>query len=193
MPQPIKIGTALGVLAAGVGAIASQLPGLSFFTNNAPPEFGLLSLMTSGLTLAIFVWVLTTTPEESDRSRSGLIAIGSAIVLGIAYVGLLNWLTVWSPAETGVAQRFPIGFGLSDFSLTDNARQLLKDSATETTTQDLMLKIGGFRPGGPQLLWKPWTITSAWLLLSAVFLITYSLWSFGLACVATRMVNRKSD
>lgn len=192
MAKPIEIGTALGVLAAGAGAIASQLPGLSFFTSNAPPSFGLLSLMTSGLTLAIFVWVLTTTPADSDRSRTGLIAVGAAIVLGLAYAGLLNWVTVPAPAETGVAQRFQIGFGLSDFSLTDDARRLLKASPADTTIEDLMLMKGAFRPGGPQLLWKPWTITAAWLLLSTVFLLAYSLWSFGLACVATRMVGRKS-
>jgi hypothetical protein len=191
--KPIEISTALGALAAGTGAIASQLPGLSFFTSNAPPSFGLLGLMTSGLTLAIFVRVLATTPEALDRSRAGLLAVAGAVVLGLSYVSLLNWVTVPAPVETGVDRRYQIGFGLSDFSLTDRAKAALKTGADGVTSEDLMLMNGAFRPGGPQLLWKPWTITLARALLSAVFLLAYFLWSFGLACVATRMVKRSSQ
>jgi hypothetical protein len=192
VPKPIEIGTALGLTAAGAGAVGSQLPGLSFFTSNAPPSFGLLGLMTSGLTLAIFVWVLASTPASRDRSRTGLVAIGASVLLGLAYAGLLNWVTVPAPAETGVDQRLQIGFGLSDFSLTDSAKALLKVAHGEMTPEDLMLQIGAFKPGGPQLLWKPWTITLAWTLLSGVFLAAYFLWSFGLACVASRMVKHTS-
>lgn len=190
MPRPIDIGTALGVLAAGAGAIASQLPGLSFFTSNAPPSFGVLGLMTSGLTLAVFVWVLSSTPPSRDRSRTGLIATGAAVLLGLGYVGLLNWVTVPAPAETGIDQRFQIGFGLLNFSLTDDARSLMHSSGGPATPEDLMLVKGAFRPGGPQQLWNAWTITLAWTMLSGVFLAVYFLWAFGLACVATRLVRR---
>lgn len=190
MAKPLEIGTALGVLVAGAGAVASQLPGLSFFTSNAPPSFGLLALVTSGLTLAIFVWVLTTTPPSRDRSRMGLVAIVAAILLGVAYAGLLNWVTVPAPAETGVDQRYQIGFGLSDFSLTDRGKASLKTAPGGLTPQDLMLNNGAFRFGGPELIWRPWTITLAELLLTGVFLVTYFLWAFGLACVSTRLVKR---
>ncbi len=182
----------MGVLVGGAGAVASQLPGLSFFTSNAPPSFGLLSLMTSGITLAIFVRVLTTTSASHDRSRTGLVAISGAIVLALTYAGLLGWVTVSAPQETGVAQRFQIGFGLSSFSLTEEAKVLLQATPGGATPEDLMLMKGAFRPGGPQLLWKSWTITLAWSLLTAVFLLAYGLWSFGLACVGSRMVASRS-
>ncbi|NKK60603.1 hypothetical protein [Rhizobium ruizarguesonis] len=176
----------LAILTASAGAIASQLPGLSFFTDYTPPSFGLMTLLTGGLTLAVFVWVLASTPRSSNFAGFGVATIVIAVLLAVIYLALLSWVTVPAPIETGIDERFQIGFGLLDFSLTDRARTLLQ-SHNGSTPQDLMLAVAGFRPGGAELLWKPWTVTSAWLLLVCNFILTYFLWSLGLALIATRL------
>jgi hypothetical protein len=187
-PGARRIGGAVSVLAATASGVASQLPGISFFTHQAPPNFGPLSLMTGGLTLAIFVWVFSK-KNDAQRVRNGIAGVTAAVLLAIAYTALLNWVTVPPPAETGVAERFQIGFGLSTFSLTTDGINALRLDPL-ATAQELMLMLGGFQPGGTGLIWKPWTITVAWLILSLTFVLAYIAWSFGLACIAARLTER---
>jgi hypothetical protein len=184
-----KIGGAAAALSVGATALASQLPGVSFFTNFAPPNFGALTLMTGGLTLAIFVWVFVNRPARAN-AKTGIAAVVCAVLLAIVYSALLNWTTVLPPAGTGSTQRFQIGFGLASFSLGPEGLKLLQSSPSSVTPEDLMLAKAAFRPGGPELIWKPWTVTVAWLLSSGFFLLSYLAWSFGLASVALSLTGR---
>jgi hypothetical protein len=188
-----RIHSAVAALVMGTTALGSQLPGLSFFTNFAPPLFGPLKLMSGGLTLAIFVWVLLSPPKRAARAGLGVAAVIVAVSLAIIYSALLDWTTVSAPPESGIEQRFQIGFGLTPFSLTQEGIKLVQSSPDTATPENLMLTVGAFRPGGPGLIWKSWTITAAWLLLSCVFLFAYLAWSFGLACVALRLTNRSKS
>jgi hypothetical protein len=185
-----RIRDAVSRMSVAAGGLASQLPGVSFFTDQAPPSFGLLTLMTGGLTLAVFVWVFSMRPSASRRARHGVISVIIAIVLALAYTALLNCLTVSAPPETGVSARFQIGFGLLPFSLTPAGLTAVKTSPGNATAEYLMLIKGAFRPGGAELIWKPWTITAAWLILSGTFVLAYLCWAFGLACIAVRLSDR---
>jgi len=182
--------TALGTGAAAAG---SQLPGVAFFTNFAPPSFDPITLITGGLTLAIFVWVFFRLPNEVVSTQIGVAAVIVSVVLAILYSALLNWTTVLAPPETGIAQRFQIGFGLAPLSLTPEGLKLVQSNPEGATPEYLMLAKGAFRPGGAALIWKLWTITVAWLLLSAVFVLTYITWAFGLACVAIKLTGRSES
>jgi hypothetical protein len=165
---------------------------VTFFTNFAPPNFGPLELLTGGLTLAIFAWVFLSRPPGLSGAQSGISAVLVAVILAIVYTAMLNWTTVLAPPETGNAQRFQIGFGLAPFSLTPEGSRLVQESPDRVTPEYLMLATGAFRPGGPEVVWKPWTITAAWLLLSCIFLLSYLAWSFGLACVALNLTGRSN-
>lgn len=187
-----RIRGAAAVLGTCATALGSQLPGLSFFTSFAPPDFGPLKLITGGLTLAIFVWVFLSRPPGAAGARTGILAVIAAVFFAIVYSALLNWTTVSAPPETGSAQRFQVGFGLAPFSLTPEGHKLIQSNPDGVTPEDLMLAKALFRPHGPELIWKPWTITAAWLLLSCVFLLSYLAWSFGLACVALNLTGRSN-
>jgi hypothetical protein len=182
---------ALTALVVVVGALASQLPGLSFFSEYAPPSFGMLALVTSGLTLGVFALVFVTTSNASHLVRRGAIGVVAAIVLALIYTALLDWVTVMPPDGTGSTQRYQIGFGLSHFSLTPAG---LADLTANPglTAQDLLLRAGGFRQDGPHLVWHSWTVFTAWLVLSLVFLAAYAAWSFGLACLAKWLLPKTS-
>src|SRR5260221_2596035 len=93
-------------------ALSSQLPSISFFTDYAPPDFGVLKLMTSGLTLALVVWVFSTAPSHDRRCQVGMLAITCAVVFAVIYSALLSWVTVRAPPEVGLITRFQIGFGM---------------------------------------------------------------------------------
>src|SRR5690348_13598813 len=75
MTRQDMITNSLSALVVVVGALASQLPGISFFTEYAPPSFGMLALVTTGLTLAVFAWVFVSpTREPKSAKRSGILA-----------------------------------------------------------------------------------------------------------------------
>lgn len=192
IPEEHRIYGAITALATGAGALASQLPGLVFFSQYAPPSFGPVTLMTGGLSLAVFVWVFSNSTMKSASTSLGTSSIIASVVLAIIYTALLNWVTVPAPLETGIAQRFQIGFGLTPFSLTSEGLKLL-NTAPDITPEYAMLFKGGFRPGGAQLIWKPWTITASWLMLSSVFFLAYLAWSFGLACIALKLIGRTQN
>jgi hypothetical protein len=191
-PDGRRIHGAVVALATGAGALASQLPGLAFFTDYSPPYFGPLTLMTGGLTLAVFIWVFSSLKMKAASSRLGIVAVSASVVLAIIYISLLNWVTVPAPPETGIVQRFQIGFGFARFSLTPEGLKLL-DTMPDITPEFAMLAKGAFRPGGTQLIWKAWTITASWLMLSCVFFLAYLAWSFGLACIALRLTGHSQS
>jgi hypothetical protein len=177
------------VLVTTVAALASQLPGLSFFAKYAPPSYDILVLLTGGLTLALFLWVFTHHRPDERRIRQGFFCVVAAILLAIAYIGLFRWVTVPTPPETGTTDRYQIGFGMMAFSLT------LKGLATAqkfnlTTPDKLMLALGAFQEGGPERVWREWTIITAGVLLSLTYVLTYVAWAYGLACLAWRLIRR---
>ena len=184
-----QISRAASALTSVTGGLASQLPGISFFTNQTPPSFAPILLITSGLTIAIFAWVFSTPSNVTKRIRIGLVSIITAIVLAIFYTALLQWVTVIPPPQAGSHERFQIGFGLSPFSLTPTGITEVH-THPDTTPTDIMLRRGLFQPGGPELIWQPWTITTSWFLLSILFFSTYFSWTLGLACIAAWISKR---
>lgn len=178
------------LLGTSATALASQLPGISFFTSYAPPDFGPLKLMTGGLTLAIFAWVLFGSRAQSRGVSTGVKAVVAAVALAVVYCAFLGWTTVPAPPEQHVQQRFQIGFGLIPYSLTPTGLKILQSSPDAVTAEDLLLATGGFRPNGATVAWKQWTVTAAWGALSVIFVLSYIAWAFGLACVGRELQRR---
>lgn len=99
------------------------------------------------------------------------------------YLVLLQMTTVVSPPVGGEEARFQIGFGKWEPFLTDEGKEV-KRISPNSTTQDWMLDDGLFRPGGPEVIWKPWAIYFAGALTLISFILTFVLWTLGWALLA---------
>jgi hypothetical protein len=175
---------ALKNLSVLAGALGSLLPGLTYFLHAAPPLFALSALLSGGLALAIFVRVFVTGPDRVAAAKKGFHYVLVAVFMGTAYGMLLPLLTVTPPTHSTFArERFQIGFRTFDFSLTPEARNK-KQQFDLKTPEDLMLAFGGYEPGATTLIWRPWTIQTAGLILIVIFLTTFLLWAYGLALLA---------
>jgi hypothetical protein len=141
-------------LAALVG---TQLPGISFYFKLAPPDFRVIGLLTSGGTIALFVWVFNQKRDQRRRVPKGLWFVMIAIILAAVYGVLFQFLTVGTPASRGGNERFQIGFGMCSASLTDSARTLAQQQHLDTP-EDLMLAFGGYDEGARSRIWKGWSI-----------------------------------
>jgi hypothetical protein len=171
----------LSVLA---GAVGSLLPGLTYFLHGAPPLFTLSALLSGGLGLATFIRVFTIKPAKIASAKKGFDYILIAVFAGSLYGVLLPLLTVTPPSHSTFGQeKYQTGFRTLDFSLTDEARAAKKQFDLRTS-EDLMLAFGGYEPGATSLIWRPWTIQVAGLLLVAVFLTMFLFWAYGLALLA---------
>jgi hypothetical protein len=163
-------------------ALGSQLPGITFFFGLTPPGFRAITLLTSGGTLALFLLVFSRCEKDVKCVRNGVRSISIAVVLAIVYGLFFPYVTVGPPPERDEPVRHQAGFGLSAFSLTDEALRVATERKLKTK-EDLMLALGGYG-GGPSLIWKGWSIVAAGTLLSAFFVATYVYWTSGLAWLA---------
>lgn len=172
----------LSVLAAGISTL---LPGLTYFSQYAPPMFTASALLSSGLGLAVFIRVFATDRKASTWVQRGSRSVVAAVFLASIYGLLFSLLTVSSPVDIPPPQRerYQIGFWTLDFSLTDEAK-IKKKEYSLATPEELMLAFGGYEPGGTSQIWHTWTILSAGILLIALFILTFMLWAYGMALLA---------
>src|SRR5688572_13049607 len=173
-------------------AVGSQLPGVAFFLDLAPPLFIPTALLTTGGGLAVFLAVFLKRGSPRVKALRGMRFIGAAVAAAFVYGLLLQALTVSVPQEMGGGDRRQIGFGLSSFSLTARAQEVQRANDLQTP-QELMLAFGGYEEGGTQLIWKPWSIVAAALLLSAVFVAAYLSWAYGLAHLAASVLEPRTS
>jgi hypothetical protein len=171
-------------LLAGVGVL---VPAFSFFTMHDPPfmeESGLLTAAIAAATIFIVYYQGRKTNEAHDGmpqlvklARNVLIV---SLVLLIIYLVLLRLCTVTDPRGES---RFQIGFGRIDWSLTDDGRNWKAENPT-ATVEDWMSAARAFRPGGPELIWKPWTIYVSGVLMIITYILTFVLWTSGWSMIA---------
>jgi hypothetical protein len=164
-------------------ALGSQLPGISFFLGLAPPDFRVIALLTSGGTIALFLWVFNKREALQQYVVKGVRFVAIAIILAALYGILFQYLTVGTPVSRGGDERFQIGLGMWSISLTDNARTVAQEQHLDTP-EELMLAFGGYEQGGRSRIWKGWSIVAASLILSVVFVISFVFWTSGLAYLA---------
>jgi hypothetical protein len=172
-------------------AIISLLPGLSYFVHYAPPLFTPTALFSSGLGLAVFVAVFSSKQRRNESVRRGSRAIVAAVLLASIYGILFSQLTVGVPeGSESTHQGYQIGFGTYDFSLTPAARDKKREYDLRTP-EELMLAFGGYEQGATNLIWYPWTIVSAGILLIFLFVSIFLLWAYGLASLARSLAKKE--
>ena len=175
------VGVAMQHVASLVGALVSQLPGLAFFLNWAPPMFPAITLLTGGVGLAVFAAGYRGRRARMSTRAAGFVV--GALACAAIYSVLLGEWSVAAPAERSVGQRYQIGFGVMSFSLTDDARTKGTRLALRTP-EDYMLAFGGYEPHATALIWREWTIIAAGSLLIALYVVAYLGWCYGLAILA---------
>jgi hypothetical protein len=186
-----RISRGMGSLSTLSMAVGSHSRG-RVLPRSGPPLFVPTALLTTGGGLAVFliVFLKRGTPRASARRAARL--IGAGVASAFMYGLLLQALTVSVPQEMGGGDRRQIGFGMSSFSLTARAQDIQRANDLQTP-QELMLAFGGYEEGGTGLIWKPWSIVAAALLLSALFVTAYLSWTYGLALLAASLLEPRTS
>ncbi len=171
-------------------ASSTLVPGILYFTSYSPPLFEGASLLTTPIALAIILVGYGYAPRRltfggrlHPRVGTAVTTMTIAILLLISYLVLLQICSVQPPAESGRTSRFQTGFWTLDWSLTDDGLDA-KQRNPDDTPQDWMLDRSLFKRGGPEHLWKLWTIILAGSLEIVAFLSSFVLWSFAWALLA---------
>jgi hypothetical protein len=180
-----NIKTSLKWFCSGAGAF---VPGYTFFTTYSPPFFPGISILTGVLSAAMIYITSTYNPPTETRARSfeklirfSMLFLITAFILLSIYVILLRFCTVLEPQS--YEQRFQVGFYKFDFSLTEVGLNL-KHKTPSAPIEDWILSEGAFRPGGPEIIWRPWSITIAGLLLVFIYMLGFVLWTVGFSLLA---------
>jgi hypothetical protein len=143
-------------------------------STHSPPLFGSDYIALVPALLAVAAFALTV-GLRSDRLGSNRLFIAVAIVSVIcipAYVTTYHFVTVKSPVP-GSTNVYQVGFATAPWSLRPTASEYVRQNPSKNNAFDIMIDGGGFRPGGPETLWKPWTIWAAGLLLAWLFTMSY--------------------
>jgi hypothetical protein len=173
-----------GILAV----IGVLIPAFSIFTNYSPPLFKEASVLTAAIAAIIIIVTFYYNPSPKKRLRSKLPylvrlsikAFVISIALFIVYLVLFNLCTVETPGGT---ERFQIGFWKYDWGLTNIGLQI-KAKYPDKNPQYWIMYGGWFYRGGPNILWKTWTIFLSGIIIILVFILTFVLWTLGWALLA---------
>jgi hypothetical protein len=166
-------------IVAGIGVL---LPGLSYFTSYPPPlldETAILTSALAALTVIITYYYNPQGPSDSGHGLPPLVKLARkallfSLILLVLYLLLLPLCTVVAP---GTRNRFQIGFGKASWSLTDEGKRVKAQHPNETV-QDWMEDDALFRPGGPDVIWKTWTISLFGVVMIVTFILAFILWTF---------------
>ena len=167
---------------AGIGASASSLvPGISFFTEHAPPIFEVSAFFTTGVSVAVLLWVFSRKRPEARVGR-GVASVLTGLALIVFYWVALKYTTVLPPQGRS-GERWQCGFHKAEWSLTEKGRELKRERPT-ATPQEMMMMVTAFRDKGPDIIWKTWSIVTAGLILVLLFFSGFVLWVYGFAELA---------
>jgi hypothetical protein len=161
------------------------VPGFSAWTKSLAPPWlpgeafgGLLTAATGAL-----VYVISTFRSE-NRIRlltlGNLLIFFSLLVLLPIYLGCLNAWTVLEPQSGKV--RFQVGFGTEDWSLEPKGLDIKAELGSRE--RNIMMRGTGFQPGGPESIWKSWTIGVAGGVLIILYFSCFLMWTAGFKCLA---------
>jgi len=103
---------------------------------------------------------------------------------------LLRYCTVLEPQS--YKERFQVGFWKCDRSLTEVGLHL-KRNIPSATLVDWMLIEGAFRPGGPEIIWNPWSIINAGILALLTYMAGFVLWTTGFSLLGKHRMNVKQS
>lgn len=164
-------------------AAAASAPLLTIFPD-APPlvPHGRATVAAACAVLLVVVFRRPRMRARAIRLRSALMWLAAALVLLAGYNLLLEELTVLEPQSHDI--RFQIGFGRAEWSLTPLGRRMVEEHPLWTPDQ-MMLGAGAFQTSTQAMLvWKPWSVRAAALLLTVMYCALFSCWIMAVAIAA---------
>lgn len=178
------------MLVAGVGA-GTLLPAVGSFTELAPPLFPMTGLLTAAAVIVVFFGYYQlrgrTRVKSAALLRKSLVCMAIALLVFITYNIAFGFWTVQPPDGSDASIR-QIGFGRAEWSLTNDARQLMSEPPEGLdirTTGDLMLAFGVWGGIGQVTdVWTPPTVIAAGSILIALFVVSFLLWAYAWASLA---------
>lgn len=181
----------LKLLSLLLGLVGCSLPGIAYWKQSAPPYLEAWSVLVTGVAAALLVYGYTKPLDPTKTPRICVGYITLAIVLVAVYSVLLQYTTV-QQHKREERSRYQIGFYTFDWSLKDAEYQKgkLKEAGKKFTAENLMMANGAFRPGGPETVWKLWTIICSGFLLVFVFISSFFSWTYGFAILARHLSDR---
>ncbi len=181
-PLEGRIG-ALKALCALTGSLGAVIPGYAYFSQFAPPNFREITLLTGGLALVVLVATLMRRKGRPSVTKA-TVRIFAAFFCLVFYGVMLDLTTVTAPADFQTEERFQIGFGMADWSLTDTAKDLVKTRGLDTKEQ-IMLAVQGYTDtDAVKLAWHWWSVRLAQAILLMLFTVGFLLWTHGFALLA---------
>jgi hypothetical protein len=174
------------------GAAAGPiLPGITFFSNYPPPLFPGISLLTTALGAAVLcIGYFSTSGLEPNRTiRRSALALALGLGCLCTYVLLLASTTIVSPRGD---HRFQVGFSTHQWSLTQTGLAAVHQQP-DITKEELMMREGAYVSGGPERIWRPWTIQTAGLALICTYFLGFILWTIGFAILASLKLKEQSQ
>jgi len=196
MPKPTfkNYLSALKSINGILAVIGVLIPAFSIFTNYSPPFFKGASLLTTAIAAIIIIVGFFYDPSPKKNTglphlvRLSLKIFVIFLALLIVYFVLFDLCTVETPDG---AERFQIGFGKYDWGLTNKGLEI-KAKFPDKTIQDWMMYGAWFRSGGPNVLWKTWTVYLSGIIIILVFVLTFVLWTFGWTLLAKQKLINKN-
>ena len=85
--------------------------------------------------------------------------------------------------DTQTQERFQVGFWKCDWSLTQVGLKLKQENLSDTPQVWVLIE-AAFQPGGPEKIWKPWSIISAGILMLITYMAGFVLWTAGFSLLA---------
>jgi energy-coupling factor transporter transmembrane protein EcfT len=171
-------------LAGGIGVL---IPGATYFSKYPPPLLPAISLFTAMIALATFFLAYLIDFKANKTKKILLLSFAASILILISYFVLFGLTTIQDPQGKRVYQ---IGFHKCDWSLTQEGKSV-KSLYPMKTIEEWMLQDALFKRGGPEILWKKWTIETAGVVLAVLFLFSFVLWVFAWGIVAKSKLTKK--
>ncbi|MCP4245813.1 MAG: hypothetical protein GY778_02080 [bacterium] len=179
---PVRLLRALKLLSTLLAISGVTLPGMTFFTEHAPPLFESVGLLTSGIALAVLCLGFMSEVSLQTVRRRVLLWVSIGIVCVGGYDIGRRYTTVVAPHPR--SGRVQIGFGRLDFCLKQKGLDL-KAAKPYLTAQDWVMRVGGFgQEAKLELLWKSGWIVAAGVLLLLLFITVFVFWTYGFALLA---------
>lgn len=173
----------LQMLTSYAAMIGSSLPGITFFTDHAPPMFSPVAVLATVFCSGFVLYGFVKAPSKTKIPGRAASLLIFSVTLLIAFSWLQQYTTATPPGES--SPRIQIGFGMQPWSLTDEARALIEENAkqeevaTELTTPGDLLQAYGVWAGRntQDKIWVWWIKDLAGMLLTFLYMVGFILWS----------------
>lgn len=175
-------------LTAGVGAI---IPGFTYFMSQTPPLFPGIGLLVSALCIGLLLYMVTKGEHKEHSSKAGWWLLVTAFIFLLGYMLLFDYTTVLCPSTT--VSRLQIGFGLSDWTLTNDARELIKSKLCRGTSKEDLLMCAGFTRENVFLLWHRWSVYTSGISLMFVFTVASVTWVAGWGTLGLAYLSKNKN